>query len=143
VHDLGYSATSIEASEATRGQAGPQQAPRSAPKSFEDLQTVTFTSFCAHSPGAVWLLARFSMLQLSVAEQVLSALEAITRTDEVRRDLDLELFELKLLDSLGVVELLVRISDVLGLDFSPSEFDREEWATPRKIVRIIEARVGP
>ena len=83
------------------------------------------------------------MLQTSVAEHVLSALETITRTREVRRDLDVELFELDLLDSLGMVELIVMLSDELGLELSPAEIERDEWATPRKIVAYVENRVGP
>ncbi|MBV8716447.1 MAG: D-alanine--poly(phosphoribitol) ligase subunit DltC [Chloroflexi bacterium] len=80
------------------------------------------------------------MVQTSVTEHVLAALERITRTEEVRRNLDLELFELDLLDSLGVVELLVLLADRLGVEVSPAEFDREEWATPRKILAFVEAR---
>jgi D-alanine--poly(phosphoribitol) ligase subunit 2 len=83
------------------------------------------------------------MLRTSVTEHVLSALETITRTGEVRRDLDVELFELDLLDSLGIVELMVMLSDELGLELSPAEIERDEWATPRKIVRYVESRVGP
>jgi D-alanine--poly(phosphoribitol) ligase subunit 2 len=81
------------------------------------------------------------MLRVSVTDEVLSALASCTRTDEVRRDLDLELFELQLLDSLDVVELLVRLSDRLGVDLSPSEFDRDSWATPRKIIGYLEGRL--
>jgi D-alanine--poly(phosphoribitol) ligase subunit 2 len=83
------------------------------------------------------------MLRTSVAEHVLSALETVTRTGEVRRDLDVELFELDLLDSLGIVELMVALSDELGLELSPAEIERAEWATPRKIVAYVESRVGP
>jgi D-alanine--poly(phosphoribitol) ligase subunit 2 len=83
------------------------------------------------------------MLRTSVAECVLSALETVTRTDQVRRDLDVELFEQDLLDSLGTVELIVLLSDELGLELSPAEIERDEWATPRKIVAYIEGRIGP
>jgi D-alanine--poly(phosphoribitol) ligase subunit 2 len=79
---------------------------------------------------------------LSTAGLVLAALETVVRTDEIRRDLDLELFELNLLDSLGTVELMVILSADLGLDLSPAEIDRDEWATPRKIVAYVEARIG-
>ena len=81
------------------------------------------------------------MLQISAADQVLSALATVTRTDEVRHNLDVPLFELDLLDSLGVVELLVALSDEFGLDLSPAEFDREEWATPRQVLAFVERRL--
>jgi len=81
------------------------------------------------------------MLRTSVAEHVLSVLELVTRTDQVRRDLDIELFELDLLDSLGIVEVMVQLQDRLGLELSPSEIERAEWATPRAIVAFVEARL--
>jgi D-alanine--poly(phosphoribitol) ligase subunit 2 len=83
------------------------------------------------------------MVQTSLAEHVLSALETVTRTSEVRRDLDVDLYELDLLDSLGTVELMVMLSDQLGLALSPAEIEREQWASPRKIVAYVESRVGP
>jgi D-alanine--poly(phosphoribitol) ligase subunit 2 len=82
------------------------------------------------------------MLRNTVDDEVLAALTRLTRTHEVRRELDLELFELHLLDSLGVVELLVDLSQRLGIDLSPAEFDRQAWATPRKIIAYLEGRVG-
>jgi D-alanine--poly(phosphoribitol) ligase subunit 2 len=82
------------------------------------------------------------MLGASATDEILSALAACARTDEVLRNLDLELFDLYLLDSLAVVELLVQLSDRLGLDLSPSEFDRASWATPRKILTYLEARAA-
>jgi len=82
------------------------------------------------------------MLRPSVADEVLTALSRVTRTDEVRGELDLQLFELHLLDSLGVVELLVDLSERLEIELSPAEFDRETWATPRKIIACLEGRVA-
>jgi D-alanine--poly(phosphoribitol) ligase subunit 2 len=82
------------------------------------------------------------MLQTSVAEHVLSALETVVRSSEVRHNLDLELFELDLLDSLGIVELMVVLLERLGLELSPAEIDRAEWATPRLIIAFVEERLG-
>jgi D-alanine--poly(phosphoribitol) ligase subunit 2 len=82
------------------------------------------------------------MFQVSIADEVLSALENLTRTREVRRNQDLDIFELGLLDSLGAVELLVLLSDRLGVQLSPAELDRHDWATPRKIIAYLEARLA-
>jgi D-alanine--poly(phosphoribitol) ligase subunit 2 len=91
---------------------------------------------------SVFLSAHLIMLRISICDEVLHALASLTRTDEVRRELDLDLFELHLLDSLGVVELLVELSDRLNVDLSPTEFDRETWATPRKIIAYLEDRLA-
>ena len=58
----------------------------------------------------------------------------------VREDLDVELFETGLIDSLGFTELLVDIEDRFGVVISPSELEREEMNTPRKIIALIAQR---
>jgi D-alanine--poly(phosphoribitol) ligase subunit 2 len=80
---------------------------------------------------------------MTTAEKVLTALEEATGTEEVRKDLDLQLFDLAILTSLGLVMLVVNLSEQLGVEISPAEIEREEWATPRQIIAMMEARVGP
>ncbi len=74
--------------------------------------------------------------------RVIDVLENIAGTDQVRRDLDLELFDQHILDSLGMVELMVALSDEFGIDISPAEIERTQWSTPRKIIADIERRIG-
>jgi D-alanine--poly(phosphoribitol) ligase subunit 2 len=80
---------------------------------------------------------------MTTTERVLAALEEVTGTDEVRRNLDLPLFDLAILTSLGLVMLVVNLSEQLGLEISPAEIEREQWATPRLIIAMMESRVGP
>ncbi len=75
---------------------------------------------------------------LSTREKVLDALAQATGAAEVRTNLDLKLFDLGLLDSLGTVQLILALSDALGADIAPSEVERDEWATPRKIIAFAE-----
>ncbi len=73
---------------------------------------------------------------------VLSILQQITGTDQAQRDLDLPLFERHVLDSLGMVELIIQLSEEFGVDISPAEIDRAQWASPRLIVEDMQRRVG-
>jgi len=77
---------------------------------------------------------------VSVSETVLKELEKYTGTDQVRRDLNVDLFGDKLLDSLATVELILALSEDLGMEVSPGEIDREMWATPQKIIDYFEDR---
>ena len=77
---------------------------------------------------------------MSVSEIVLNELEKVTGTDQVRKDLNLDLFGEKILNSFGTVELIVALSDSLGIEISPGEIDRELWATPQKIITYFEER---
>ena len=73
----------------------------------------------------------------------MSILEQVTGTDQVRRNPDLALFDLDILDSLGTVELIVALSEKFGVEISPAEVERQQWASPRKIIAYMEERVGP
>ncbi len=77
-----------------------------------------------------------------IASRVIDILENIAGTDQVRRDLDLELFDQHILDSLGMVELMVALADEFNMDISPAEIERAQWSTPRKIIADIERRIS-
>ncbi len=80
--------------------------------------------------------------QIATTEsRILSILERVIGTDQVRRDLDLALFDQGLLDSLGLVELMLAVSDEFGIDISPAEIERSQWASPRHIIRYIQERI--
>ncbi len=78
---------------------------------------------------------------MSAKDIVLRELEKITGTDQVRLDLDLPLFDEDLLNSLGTMELIVALTEQLGISLSPAEIDRQQWSTPRKIIAYIEKKV--
>jgi D-alanine--poly(phosphoribitol) ligase subunit 2 len=78
---------------------------------------------------------------MSTAEKVLAVLADVTEVDEVRRNLDLHLYDLDILDSLKTIELIVAFSEKLGVEVSPAELDRDQWATPSRIVAFIEGRL--
>jgi D-alanine--poly(phosphoribitol) ligase subunit 2 len=80
---------------------------------------------------------------MATSTDVLTILERVTGTDQVRRNLDLALFDLDILDSLGTVELIVALSEKFGVEISPAEIERQQWASPRKIITYMEGRVGP
>ncbi len=80
---------------------------------------------------------------MATSADVMSILERVTGTDQVRRNPDLALFDLDMLDSLGTVELIVALSEKFGVEISPAEIERQQWASPRKIIAYMEERVGP
>ena len=73
-------------------------------------------------------------------DKVLDLLEEICEDDVVRENLDINLFEEDLLDSLAFTELLVGIEENFGIVISPSEVERNDVETPNKIIALIKAR---
>jgi D-alanine--poly(phosphoribitol) ligase subunit 2 len=79
----------------------------------------------------------------TLADGVLVAIAEVAQVSDVsdlRANLDINLYETHLLDSLRTVELLLLLSDRFNVDLSPAELDREQWATPRKLIDYLEQR---
>lgn len=79
---------------------------------------------------------------MNTEELVLNILEEITGTDEVKENKDVDLFAEGLMDSLATVQLLVEIEGQLGVQVPVSEFDREQWETPNKVIEQVKALQG-
>ncbi|EFV35794.1 D-alanine-poly(phosphoribitol) ligase [Gemella morbillorum M424] len=77
-----------------------------------------------------------------IKEQILEMLEEICEDEVVREDLDINLKEEGLMDSLAFVEMLVRIEENFGLSIAPTEVTYEEIDTPNKVIAYIENRLG-
>ena len=75
-----------------------------------------------------------------VKEQVLDMLEEICEDDVFREDLDINMKEEAIMDSLAFVEMLVRIEEIFGLSIAPTEVTYEEIDTPNKVISYIENR---
>ena len=75
-----------------------------------------------------------------IKEQVLEMLEEICEDEVVREDLDINMKEEGLMDSLAFVEMLVKIEEIFGLGIAPTEVTYEEIDTPNKVISYIENR---
>ncbi len=78
----------------------------------------------------------------STGDTVLTVLAEIAEAPELRDNVDVDLFEGQILNSLRTVEMILALSERFGIEISPAEFDRERWSTPRKIVADIESRLS-
>ena len=79
---------------------------------------------------------------MSASETILNELEKVTGTDQVRKDLNLDLFGEKVLDSFGTVELIVALSQTFDIEIPPSQIDRDLWATPQKIINYFTEKLN-
>lgn len=79
---------------------------------------------------------------MTTSDKVINVLKTVSETDEVQKNLDLPLYDSQLLDSMKTVRLIIAISEEFGIDIPLAEFERERWATPRKIVSDIETKIA-
>lgn len=73
-------------------------------------------------------------------KEIIDMIVEITDEEDIRDNLDINLFENDMLDSLGYTELLVAIDEKFGIELSPTEIKREMVDTPNKIVELIKSR---
>lgn len=75
---------------------------------------------------------------MDIKETVLAIIEDLTGQD-VSQDLDLNLYDEGLLDSMATVQMLVEIDGQLGITVPVSEYERSEWGTPQQIINQVSA----
>ena len=56
----------------------------------------------------------------------LDIMEEICETDEIREDLDLDLLDAGLIDSLSTINIILLIEEKFGLKLQPTDFTKED-----------------
>ncbi|WP_125980975.1 D-alanine--poly(phosphoribitol) ligase subunit DltC [Loigolactobacillus iwatensis] len=75
---------------------------------------------------------------MGTKQTVVDILKDLTGSD-VSGNLDENLFDSGMIDSMATVELLLELQERFGIDVPVSEFDRSEWDTPNKIIAKVES----
>ena len=73
-------------------------------------------------------------------EKIMAILEEVCGAEPGELEPDVELFEEGILDSFGMISLFVEIEKQLGVKLEPTEFTREEIATPAMILAQVTAK---
>ena len=56
----------------------------------------------------------------------LEIMEEICETDEIKEDLDLDLFDAGLIDSLSTINIILLLEEKLGVRLQPTDFEKNE-----------------
>ena len=78
---------------------------------------------------------------MSVKEEVIDILNTIIGED-ISDQMDEDFFDNGLLDSMATVELLLDLEGKFDIQAPVSEFNREEWNTPNKVIAKVESLIG-
>ncbi|MGE8202986.1 D-alanine--poly(phosphoribitol) ligase subunit 2 [Heyndrickxia sp. NPDC080065] len=73
-------------------------------------------------------------------QEVFNILVEVCQDEVVVENPDIDLFEEGLLDSFGIISLLVEVEGRLGISVPITEFTREEWNTPNNIAMKLAER---
>lgn len=75
---------------------------------------------------------------MNFEEKVLDILAEVAENDIVKENPDIAIFDEGIIDSFATVGLLIEIQNELDIDVTITDFDREEWATPNKIIAVLK-----
>lgn len=70
----------------------------------------------------------------------LEIMEEITDTDEIKENMDLDLFEAGLIDSLSTISIILLIEEKMGLVLQPTDFERDDIATVNNFIQYLKNR---
>lgn len=75
---------------------------------------------------------------MNTTKNVMSILEELTGSNLADK-MDVNLFESGLLDSMAIVQLVMELEEKCQVSIPISEFNRQEWETPSKIIAKVES----
>lgn len=75
-------------------------------------------------------------------EKVLNILIEVTGNDDIRDEKDEDLFEAGLLDSLGIIEVLLKIEEVFGLRLQPTDLEKSDMATVNNLTEYLSKKLN-
>lgn len=68
----------------------------------------------------------------------LEIMEEIADTDEIKENMDLDLFEAGLIDSLSTISIILLIEEKIGLVLQPTDFERDDIATVNNFIQYLK-----
>ena len=75
-------------------------------------------------------------------EKVLNMLIEVTGNDDIAEEKDADLFEAGLLDSLGIIEVLLKIEEIFGLRLQPTDLEKKDMATVNNLIGFLQNKIA-
>lgn len=77
-----------------------------------------------------------------IQDAVADILASVTGVAETRTAPDLKIRELGILDSLGIISLILALCEKFGVDIAPAEIEEEDVASPRAIAEFVRKKLA-
>lgn len=75
-------------------------------------------------------------------DEILILLAQACENEAIKTNLDLELKDSNIMDSLAFIDFLNAIDDIFSVEIQPTAYTSSDWETPRKIVALVCAEVN-
>ena len=65
----------------------------------------------------------------------------ICETDEIKDDLDLDLVDAGLIDSLSIINIILLLEEKTGVKFQPTDFEKKDISTINNFVDFLKEKL--
>lgn len=71
-------------------------------------------------------------------EKIIEIVERVTGYKELKENIDIDLLENEILDSLAFIELLTALEEEFDIEIQPTQVDANTWRNIDNIVELVE-----
>ena len=77
-------------------------------------------------------------MNLQMEEKIIEIIENLTGYDKLKENVDIDLLENEILDSLAFIELMTTLEEEFNIEIQPTQVDPNTWRSVKKIVELVE-----
>ena len=71
-------------------------------------------------------------------EKIIEIIENLTGYDKLKENVDIDLLENEILESLAFIELMTTLEEEFNIEIQPTQVDPNTWRSVKKIVELVE-----
>lgn len=71
-------------------------------------------------------------------EKIIEIIENLTGYDKLKENVDIDLLENEILDSLAFIELMTILEEKFNIEIQPTQVEPNTWRSVKKIVELVE-----
>lgn len=71
-------------------------------------------------------------------EKIIEIIENLTGYDKLKENVDIDLLENEILDSLAFIELMTTLEEEFNIEIQPTQVDPNTWRSVKKIAELVE-----
>lgn len=75
---------------------------------------------------------------LQMEEKIIEIIENLTGYDKLKENVDIDLLENEILDSLAFIELMTTLEEEFNIEIQPTQVDPNTWRSVKKITELVE-----
>lgn len=73
-------------------------------------------------------------------DKVIDIIEKVTNYKELRDNIDVDLLENEILDSLAFIELITALEEEFDIEIQPTQIEPDTWRSVKKIVELVNSK---